>query len=76
MIRVTLRIPEELHQELVKSSENQNISLNSDLIRRLALSFGMEENNQESPESICPKALAEDIKNKISLLSDILSNYK
>tara|TARA_Y100001934_G_C11971039_1_gene594064 strand:- start:11 stop:253 length:243 start_codon:yes stop_codon:yes gene_type:complete len=76
MRRITLRIPDDLHEKITKSSKDLNISLNADIIRRLNLSFGIEKFDPKNfkPQKDLIPCIVEDIKEKILLLSDTITH--
>ena len=76
MTRITLRLPDDLHEKITKSSKNLNISLNGDIIRRLNLSFGIENFDPKSfkPQKDLIPCIVEDIKEKVLLLSDTITH--
>ena len=75
MTRITLRLPDDLHQKITRSSKDLNISLNADIIRRLNLSFGIESFDPKSfkPQKDLIPYIVEDIKEKVLLLSDTIT---
>lgn len=43
--RITLRIPKEMHNRLVASAYERSHSMNAEILRRIDLSFSVEEDN-------------------------------
>lgn len=49
-IRLTLRLPAEVHEELVRLAEVEDRSLNAQIVRLLRQSVGSDRPDEEAPE--------------------------
>lgn len=78
MVRITLRLPDDLHEKLLSSSLAKNNSINSEIIKSLYLSLGVDDRFSSTLESNekTINILLEDIQNKLFLLSKLVNKNR